>query len=419
MSRGDILWDTDLNGFSARKLASGKVTYGLKYVNSKTGKQRWLSLGLHGALTPELARRRAEIERGRIAGGADPQGEKEEQRTRRKGIITVNDLLDRHLTQYVEARGLRSQSDIKRIFDKYVRPEIGKDAVNALRRSHIVRLLDAVAAKHGPAMADHVLAHVRKALNWYATRDDEFVVPIVRGMAQTRPKDRARDRIHADPELRALWKATELDVAGVYGTLVRVLLLTGQRREEVAGMRRSEIEGNVWTIPGGRAKNGRPNVVPLTSEVIALLDELPQYGDFLFGRTGESPFGGFSRCKESLDRQMKLELPSSCQWKPWVVHDLRRSARSLMARAGVRPDIAERVLNHIIGGVQGVYDRHHYTEEKREALEALGRLVKRILGQADNVVRLDRSRPTVTEPTAPSIEAESPGAETGLSRRIV
>jgi integrase len=397
MKPGEIIWDTDLRGFSARKLTSAKISYGLKYVDAKTGRQRWLSLGLHGALTPELARRRAEIERGRIAAGADPQGEKEEQRIRRKGIVTVNDLLDKHMKQYVEARGLRSHAEIKRIFDKYVRPVIGKDAVTGLRRSHIVRLLDNVAAKHGAAMADHVLAHVRKALNWYATRDDEFTVPIVKGMAQTRPRERARDRILSDDELRALWKSTAYNDAGAYGTLVRVLLLTAQRREEVGGTRRSEIDGDVWTIPGSRAKNSRPNIVPLSSEVMALLDELPQYGDFVFGRTGQSAFSGFSHCKQALDKRMKLELPSAAQWQPWVVHDLRRSARSLMSRAGVRPDIGERVLNHVIAGVRGVYDRHHYTDEKREALQALASLINRIVGPTDNVVQLDAVRHDVGE----------------------
>jgi len=401
LSPGDVLWDTELRGFVARKLASGRISYGLKYTDAKSGRQRWLALGLHGAVTPELARRLAQTERGRIASGADPQSEKEATKTRRAGIGTVNDLLDQHLTLYVNTRKLRrSHHEIARAYNKYIRPLIGKVPVRDLRRSHVVSLLDRVASKNGLVMADRVLAYLRKALNWHATRDDEFVVPIVRGMAQTRPRERARDRILTDNEIRALWKATNFDTAASYGTLIRVLLLTAQRRQEVAGMRRSEFDGDIWTIPNERAKNNRPNIVPLPVTTLALIAALPAYGDFVFGTTGRSPFSGFSKRKTELDRRMKLELAEPAKWKDWVTHDLRRTARSLMSRAGVRPEIAERVLNHVISGVQGVYDRHDYAVEKRAALEALDALIARIVDPSANVIDITARRAPTDGPVA-------------------
>ena len=155
LSPGDALWDTELWGFIARKLASGRVSYGLKYIDAK---KRSAALGLHGALTPELARRLAQTERGRIASGTDPQSEKEAAKTRRASIVTVDDLLDWHLEKYVLPRELRIHHEIARAYDKYIPPVIGKAPVRDLKRSHVVSLLDRVASKNGLVMADRVLA---------------------------------------------------------------------------------------------------------------------------------------------------------------------------------------------------------------------------------------------------------------------
>jgi hypothetical protein len=136
-------------------------------------------------------------ERGRIEDGADPQGEREATLRNRGAVSTVTDLLDAHLRLYVVPRRLRSAREIARCFDVYVRPVLGSTSITELRRGHVVALLDKVAAENGPVMADRVLAHLRKALNWHAARDETFVVPIVRGMARSRPGKRARDRILA------------------------------------------------------------------------------------------------------------------------------------------------------------------------------------------------------------------------------
>jgi len=177
-----------------------------------------------------------------------------------------------------------------------------------------------------------------------------------------------------------------------WGALVRTLLLTAQRREEVAQMNRTEIDANAaWTIPAERYKTGKPNVVPLSAAALAIIKAQPQVDDseLVFTTTGKTPFSGFTKAKRRLDTAMLARLrecagerASKVTLPAWRLHDLRRTAKTLMVRAGVRPDISERVLGHVIGGVEGVYDRYAYLDEKRQALEALAAIVERITSPA-------------------------------------
>ena len=266
-------------------------------------------------------------------------------------------------------------------------------------------MLDEIEDENGPVMADRTLAHVRKAFNWQAARDDTFVPPIVRGMSRARPAaERARKRILDDQEIRDLWKA--LDTANVpmcYPAYMRTLLLTAQRREEVSRMEWTEIEDGTWIIPAERGdeqghKTGDTTgdkIVPLTPAVLDLLGK-PQRKGYVFTTTsGSKPFSGFSKAKAALDGAI-ADMRTNGKRKPmppWVLHDLRRTARSLMSRAGVTADIGERVVGHIIPGVRAVYDRHEFIDEKKDALERLAGLVAQILNPpADNIVALSRRR---------------------------
>jgi integrase len=295
------------------------------------------------------------------------------------------------MKRYAKPR-TRSWAETQRILDRYVTPAWKGRPIADVRRSDMTQLLDQIEDKSGPVMADHVLAIVRKLFNWYAARDEEFRSPIVKGMARTKPKDRARKRTLSDVELRALWAATATIEPAVFGSLVRFLLLTAQRRDEAARARWSEIEDKIWTIPGERYKTGDPNSVPVTSDVEQILKGVLRRGAYVFTTTGKTPFSGFSKAKARFDEQMLAvlrETDPKAKLEPWVLHDLRRTARSLMSRAGVSPDHAERVLGHVIPGVRGVYDRHSFVEEKRDALTKLGALVARIVNPpADNVVAL-------------------------------
>ena len=176
-----------------------------------------------------------------------------------------------------------------------------------MRRSHIIKMLDEIEEANGPVMADRTLAYLRKAFNWYATRDDQFNVPVVRGMARIKPKERARTRVLSDEEIRIIWPA--LGEAGTFGALVKALLLTAQRRDEVAHMSRKEIdEHGIWTIPGERYKTKKPNHVPLSKAALALIDGMPKLDDcdLVFPSQVKTPFSGL-RQEQGRTRQSRTE----------------------------------------------------------------------------------------------------------------
>ena len=399
MTAGQILADKEVKGFVARKLDSGAVTYGYRYRDKMTGKQRWLGLGLHGNITADKARDLAKKAAGEVANKQDPVAEIEEARAEAKkekaaAVNTVNSVLDVFVKRH--ASNLRSADQIEHAFDAYVRKPLGAKSIYDVKRSEIVTMLDGVEDEAGPVMADRVLAHVRKAFNWQAARDDEFKSPIVRGMARTKPKERARKRALTDEEIRDVWKALETaDVPACYPRYVKSLLVTATRRNESSEMNSGEIDGDLWTIPGERYKTKLDHVVPLTDQAKALIGAKPEgfKGNswFVFSTTeGKRPFSGFSKAKKDLDAEIaKIRKAEKREAMPrWTLHDLRRTARSLMSRAKVPADHAERVLGHVIGGVRETYDRYEYLDEKRDALEKLAGLIELILKpRADNVVQ--------------------------------
>ncbi len=259
-------------------------------------------------------------------------------------------------------------------------PKLGARSIAGIQRSELVKLLDKVEDERGPVMADRVLATVRRIMTWHASRDDHFRSPIVRGMARTKPGELARERILSDDEIRALWAAA-LPAGAPFGSLVRFLLLTATRRNEAADMTRDELDGDLWLIPAARMKGKRDHLVPLSKMALAVLAEVPMIGKtFVFTTNGTDPISGFSKWKAALDVASGVT--------GWTLHDLRRTARSLMSRAGVAPDIAERCLGHVIGGVRGVYDRHEFRAEKARAFEMLAAQIEHILRPTSKVVPL-------------------------------
>ncbi|MGI8724741.1 MAG: tyrosine-type recombinase/integrase [Methyloceanibacter sp.] len=232
---------------------------------------------------------------------------------------------------------------------------------------------------------------MRQVFNWHATRDENFATPIVKGMRRTNPQERQRKRILNDDEIRAVWNAA----TGSYGRLVQFLLLTAQRREKVAAMDWADVDDdNVWTIKTEMREKGNAGVLVLPDQAVT---QLGKRGKVLVfpGRNGKQ-ISGWSKYKATLDKEIlsaaKKVDPKAKPLPHWVLHDLRRTARSLMSRAGVRPDIAERVMGHAIAGVEGVYDRHPYRDEKADALAKLAGLIALILNPPKgNVVRLTKS----------------------------
>jgi len=194
-------------------------------------------------------------------------------------------------------------------------------------------------------------------------------------MRRTNPQERARERILTDDEIRAVWNAA----TGAYGNVVRFLLLTAQRREKVAAMRWSDLDGNVWTIRTEEREKGNARELVLPEAAMEVLGERGE--NLVFPGKGGKQISGWSKHKARLDGLSGV--------RAWVLHDLRRTARSLMSRAGVRPDIAEHVLGRALVGIKRVYDRHQYREEKADALHRLASLLSLILNPpAGNVVKI-------------------------------
>ena len=310
-----------------------------------SGKRARLTLGRYPALSLATARTKAEEAKTAIADGRDPKP---------TAANTLRAIVDEYFRR--EGPALRSATPRRSVFDRLVLPILGDRPINDIRRSEIIRLLDDIEDNNGPGAARVTSAYLGKVFNWHASRDDDFRSPIVRGMSK--PKLKARDRILSDDEIRAMWHAD----AGLFGRYLKFLLLTAVRRNEAAQMTPSEVVGSVWTIPAARMKAGVEHVVPLSAAALAVL-----------------PQGGFNGVGHS---RLKREFDQAVPLPHWTLHDLRRTARSLMSRAGVDKDIGERCLAHVIGGVRGTYDRWTYVDQKRDAFEKLAVLVGEIVGGA-------------------------------------
>ena len=242
----------------------------------------------------------------------------------------------------------------------------------------------------GAWTADHVLSIIRKIANWYATRSDTYRSPFVVGMRRTKIEQRERSRIltktapgEDDEELKRVWRAAES--AGTFGAFVRVLLLTAQRRDKVARMRWDQITPDgIWKIPVNAREKGHGVALKLPRAALEIIRAQPRFkkNKHVFAATrGDGPLSGFNKRKAKFDEE--------CGVTDWRVHDLRRTAKTLMMRAGVLPHIAERVLGHRMKGVEAVYDRHSYDVEKADALVKLAAMVDRIVtGPTENVVML-------------------------------
>jgi integrase len=383
-------------GFGVRVTAGGAKSFIINY-RIKGDEYRY-TIGSYPDWSALRAVREARGLRQRIDRGENPL----EDRKRLPTAKSVNGLLDEFVERYVEKEAkLRTASAIKRAFDQVVKPSIGKIGIFELRRSDVAQMLDKVADERGLVMADKTLAWLRKAFNWYAGKDDKFNSPIVKGMARTKPRERARTRVLSDDEIRVIWPL--LAGAGVFGALLKTLLLTAQRRDEVATMIWKEIdEEGIWTIPAERYKTKRPNHVPLSNAALEVIEGQPRAEgcDYVFPSRTRTPFSGFAKSKAAFDKAVREALQKQERavetLSNWTLHDLRRTAKTLMARAGVRPDISERVLGHVIAGVEGTYDRHSYADEKRDALEKLAAMIQRILTPLPaNVEKLGEHRATI------------------------
>jgi integrase len=301
--------------------------------------------------------------------GRDPRAERKAARAKAEAATanSLRNVCELYLSR--EGKKLRTADQRTRLLERLVFPKLGGRQIDTITRGELITLLDAIEDENGVRTADMTLAVLRKIFNWHAVRDESFRTPVVRGMARGKPKEAARARILNDNELRRVWRTATQEPFPVF---VRFLLLTAARRGEAAGMTWNELDGSDWVLPASRNKTKVDLVRPLSKAAHELVASQPRFQDFSFVFTtdGKRPLGGFSKFKTAFDKR--------CGVTDWTLHDLRRTARSLMSRAGCNADHAERCLGHVIAGVRGVYDRHEFHDEKRQAYEALATMIERI-----------------------------------------
>jgi integrase len=375
-AKGYAFPDPQLVGHYVRIQASGAKSF-VAVARDPGGRQIWHTIGTADVLKIDEARDKAREAIKRIRAG-QPATEAPAVKPDSFKAVAEN-----WLKRHVAKKKLRSEREIRRTLGKYVYPRWADRDFIGLKRSDVAALLDQIEDRHGSRQADLALAYVRSIANWFASRDDDYVSPFVRGMR--RHDNGARSRILDDDELRVIWKQAEIN--GQFGAIIRLLLLTGQRREKVASMKWADIVDGVWTIATNEREKGNAGSLALPAKALAIIEAQPKLGanPYIFAGRGNGAYD-ISQSKGPFDRKLP-DLPR------WTLHDCRRTARSLLSRCGVRPDIAERVLGHAVGSnVEQIYDRHRYDAEKRTALEKLAALIDGIIHERDNVLPMAPKR---------------------------
>ena len=345
-------------------------------------KQRWVKIGSVAEMKIAEAREVARAVIKRVEQGLDPFPAAPVKPD------TVADIVDMYFKRHVEAKAFRTAGEKRRIVETHVLPVWRNRPFAAIGRSDIARLCDAVEDTHGAWVADTVLVELSAVARWYATRHDTYQPPFVAGMKRVSGQDRKRSRVLSDDEIRRVWAVA--GDAGTYGALVKLLLLTAQRREKVVTMKWCDLAADgMWTIATAKREKNNPGMLLLPGAALAIVNSLPRFvsNPYVFAASrGVGSISHFAQAKRAFDKAAGVS--------GWVLHDLRRTARSLLSRAGVQSEHAERVLGHAFGGVEGIYNRHSYDAEKADALRKLAALIERIVNPpADNVVALHEAVP--------------------------
>lgn len=366
-------WDTQVSGLGLRVSKTGRKTWNFMYrwageqIREKVGTYPTLSLG-------EARKAAGEIKK-QVESGIDPKEHARKRLAMYSPEQRLNKIVEEFIGKYAKPRN-KSWKESQRILEREVLSKWGDRPIKTIASMEIIQLLDEIVERGAPIMANRVLAQIRRFFNWCVERGILDSSPAANIRAPSR--EMARDRVLSDDEIARLWAVFE-GLGWPFGVFTKMLLLTGQRRSEVAGMEWHEIdfEERLWTIPREKTKADRAHGVPLTDTALGILASLPQTSGYVFSTTGKSPVSGFSKAKRMLD-----DLSGIPDWK---LHDLRRTVASGMARLGVAPHIIEKVSNRqtgIISGVAGVYNRYDYLDEKREALEKWEEQLTQIISEA-------------------------------------
>lgn len=405
-----------------KEVPDGKVT-GLYLVVQPSGVKSWalryrfggqpkkLTIGPYPAVDLAAARKRAQGAIGDVANGKDPAAEKAAIRAAAKAereaeTDKVERVVETFIERYAKTK-TRDWRDTQGMLNNEVGARWKGKRLSQITRAHVSDMLDAIIDRGAPVRANRVFAQLRKMCNWAIARGIIERNPC-QGLSAPSPEMK-RDRVLSDDEVRLVWRAANAS-GWPFGPIVKLLLLTGARRDEVAGMRWSELDldGKVWALPVARTKNKREHQVPLSDSAVSIIKSLPRTErriegadgrislrqvDLLFSTTGETNVSGFTRAKQKLDASIQNLLrkdaeqrgadPKEIEPLPhWTLHDLRRTVATGLQRLGVQLEVTEAVLNHVSGsraGIVGIYQRHSFADEKRAALTAWAEHVMEIV----------------------------------------
>jgi integrase len=382
-----IFFDDEIPGFGLRVREGGSRKFVLHYRIG--GNQRRLTVGAAGVMKLEEARQRARRALVDVGDGKDPAAQKATDRVAAKQsfLSVAKDYLE-VLQRRVDKAEMkpRTRAEIDRHLMKHWKP-LHRLVISSINRATVATRLREIAKQHGPVAADRARSNVSTFFAW----------AIGEGICETNPVDgtnknseyveRERSLIVDGEkpnydEIVAVWKGAP---DNEYGKIIRLLILTLCRRDEIASLSRSEFEkeARLIRLPGARTKNGREHVVPLSDAAMAILETIKQREgrELLFG-SGKGGYSGWSKAKEQMDEVVRIK-------KPWTLHDLRRTGRTGLGMLGVAPHIAEAVLNHLPPKLMRTYDKNKYEKEKREALDLwAAHLMRLVSGEKSNVVSL-------------------------------
>jgi integrase len=367
-----------VKGLALRVTPAGVKTWTLRYRNTAGAQLRW-TIGQFDAVSLATAREKARNALRKIPDGFDPSQEKQT----RRAAGTFGELADTYIDDYAKPRK-RSWRDDRRLLTSEVLPSWKHRSAREITRADVRELIEAVAARPAPILANRLRALLHRLFNWAIEQEHVEGNPVAH---VRRPGvERQRDRVLTEAEIRTLWKALDKQEPQMAAAF-KLRLITAQRGGEVADMRWQDVDlgARWWTIPGERAKNGLPHRVPLTSMAIEIIKALkPQV---ISGNNVERPKRKYrtTTASETVStekpkqppvyvlagargKRQRSEAAATFGLENFIGHDLRRTAASMMAAGGVSHFIIGRVLNHVERGVTAVYDRHSYDAEKGAAL---------------------------------------------------
>ena len=397
------LWDAELTGFGALATVKGSASYFVEFrIGGRAAPNRRVSLGKHGALTPSEARSLAKAKLGEVAKGVDVAQVKRDERLR-LASGTFRDVCKRYIER--EAKPTRHWQEMRRVLERDAMPAFGPQSISTITRQQIRGRLDAIVTEPGrkPSAERKLYVALMPVFKWAAERGAIDSNPMT---DLTRPKPAPRrKRVLDHGEIRIMWTATDA-LDWPFGPFYKLLLLTGARREEVAGMRWPELDLQrcIWRLPPAeefqpqRTKNGQEHLIDLSPQVVAIIEGLPRMHEgFVFSTTGRTPISGFGKAKARLDAEMGRHLGKPL--RPFRVHDIRRTVASLMGDdLDVDQGVIERCLGHLTGtqsGLMGTYQRQQYREKRKQAMTLWGMFIEQLVSgdtPASNVVPFPASR---------------------------